>query len=104
MSARPSKALPCLQADACCWKHRRQHARLAPPSAGFNPGSLARSLAVSSSNPCSFQWRDQCHKCGVPKPEEGAEADVAVAIDPGLQPGQMARPGDWRCTACNNIK
>ena len=77
---------------------------LAPAVCRLQPDSLTRSLDVSSSHPRSFQWRDQCHKCGVPKPEEGAEADVAVAIDPGLQPGQMARPGDWRCTACNNIK
>lgn len=74
----------------------------APP--GLHPTSHPRLPCPPSPPPRSFQWRDQCHKCGVAKPEEGAEANVEVAIDPGLQPGQMARPGDWRCTACNNIK
>lgn len=81
------------------------------------PGpELRRSPA---SPPCSFHFRDACHKCGTNKPENAVELGLEYVGDgtqgqqqrpvervpgSGLQPGQMARPGDWRCNMCNNVK
>lgn len=55
---------------------------------------------------CSFARREECQQCQKPKPENAAEAglEMVAVADPGLQPGQMAKPGDWRCAACHNIK
>ena len=49
----------------------------------------------------NFQFREQCNQCGVPKPE--GLAPVAVP-EPGLQPGQNIKPGDWKCGSCANVK
>ena len=67
---------------------------------------------------CSFHFREQCHKCGVPKSDA---AEVAPGVPqasqagygygggygapvPGAQPGMQVKPGDWQCPSCTNIK
>jgi hypothetical protein len=61
-------------------------------------------ICPSCSN-LNFQWRDACKQCATPKPEQatlvGADGEV---VDPGLQPGQVAKPGDWKCGSCGNVK
>ena len=69
---------------------------------------------------CSFQWREQCHKCGHEKPADAPDASqepegaLATAggygggggggYGGGMQGGMAMRPGDWRCISCANVK
>ena len=93
------------------------HLLLSPTSVGAAPASAPAPCCPPKWPPhrrcrrprhapacCSFQRRENCNQCGKAKPENAAEAGLELVADPGLQPGQMARPGDWRCTSCNNIK
>lgn len=34
----------------------------------------------------------------------GYSAGYGGGADPGLQPGQTIKPGDWKCGSCGNVK
>jgi hypothetical protein len=61
-----------------------------------------------AAHPCSFQWRDTCHKCGTAKEAGGTELPPgAVGISHtahGGGGGSAVKPGDWRCDGCGHIK
>lgn len=94
----------------CMWQPRRLERRALTPR---------RLILLPCASPGSFHFRDACHKCGTGKPENAVELGLEYVGDgtqgyqqrsvervpgSGLQPGQMARPGDWRCNMCNNVK
>lgn len=61
-------------------------------------------MCPSCSN-LNFQWREQCNQCGKGKPEGTHTVGPAeTGVDFGLQPGQVVKPGDWKCGSCGNVK
>lgn len=105
-----------------------------PSSAGASTSYSHTARSPLPSALRSFQFREQCNKCGIDKsagipvpagpgyggagagygaPAPGYGGGGGYGPPPGagygghtagLQPGQTIKPGDWRCTSCGNIK
>lgn len=51
-----------------------------------------RTAAPTPCPPRSFQWREQCHKCGIPKESAGITLDPSAATAAGGYSGYSADP------------